>query len=48
MVEELEELREELKNEQQMKQLLLKKEQLKSKELEVQVKQVIMQQKRAS
>ena len=47
MVEELEELREKLRNEQEMNQLLLKKEQLKSEELEVQVKQLIMQQKRA-
>ena len=47
MVEELEELQEKLRNEQEMNQLLLKKEQLKSEELEVQVKQLIMQQKRA-
>ena len=47
MVEELKEIREELRNEQEMNQLLLKKEQLKSEELEVQVKQLIMQQKRA-
>ena len=43
----MEELQEKLRNEQEMNQLLLKKEQLKSEELEVQVKQLIMQQKRA-